>query len=126
MLFDEKINRKNARTNLWKKVLLFFCENILFGKNITDFSKPISTDCKFKIFSLGRMRILFLFFFSFKANLGQDLLIYLYSIHRAICRSSDHSVCAWRGPSGRAELEAETLTTRPPHLTKNIPKILFP
>ena len=59
---------------------------------ITDFSKPIGTDCKFKIFSLGRMRILFLFFFSFKANLGKDLLIYLYSIHRAICRSSDHSV----------------------------------
>ena len=32
------------------------------------------------------------FFFLLTANLGLVLVIYLYSIHRAICRPSDHSV----------------------------------
>ena len=31
-------------------------------------------------------------FFQLTANLGLVLLLYVYSIHRAICRPSDHSV----------------------------------
>ena len=40
------------------------------------------------------------YFFSlqFTANLGRVLLIYLYSINKAICRPSDHSMERPRGP----------------------------
>ena len=43
------------------------------------------------------------FFHKLIANLGLVLLIYLYSIHREICRSSDHSVVR-----SRAEIQPRT------------------
>ena len=60
-----------------------------------------------------------LHFFFLTTNLGVVLLIYLYSIHIAICRPSDHSVVTGEAPGrdsnpGRAELMAGTLSTRPP------------
>ena len=61
-------------------------------------------------------------FFNFSQP-GPISVIYLYSIHRAICRGpSDHSVVRTRDEiwtlDGRADLVAGTLTTRPPHLTR--------
>ena len=47
------------------------------------------------------------------------LIIYLYSINRAICRPSDHSVMRPPRPEirTRADPVPGNLTTRPPHLT---------
>ena len=62
-----------------------------------------------------------LFIFYLQPTSAYFLLLILYSIHRAICRPSDHSV--GKPPAlgrdsnpGRADLLVGTLTIRPPHL----------
>ena len=71
----------------------------------------------FLSFVVSFLLFISLFFTYITANLGLVLLIYLYSIHRAICRPSDHSV---RRP--RAEIRNRDgriysgRDTRPPHL----------
>ena len=60
-------------------------------------------------------------FFETYSQPKPSFIIYLYSIHRAICRPLDHALCG-EAPGrdsnpGRADLVAGTLTTRPPHLT---------
>ena len=62
------------------------------------------------------------FFFLTYSQSGPSFIIYLFSIHKAICRPSDHSVVRPRTEirtrdGTREDLVAGTLTTRPPYLT---------
>ena len=70
---------------------------------------------------------MFINFFLLTANLGLVLLIFLCSIHRAICRPSDHALCGEAlgrdSNLGRADLVAGTLDPPVPGLftrTKNV------
>ena len=57
-----------------------------------------------------------IFSFLLTANMCLALLIYLYSIHRVICRPSDCGEAPGRDSNpGRAEQVAGTLTIKPPH-----------